>query len=379
VEGVRANEDRCRHHVESSTATVTALVPAIGYEGASQLAKRANERRKTIKEVAIEEGMLTPEQFDELVSPEAVCRLGSPSFQGKRNDDSRNTKVLDSISVSLVGETWEVEPPQCDHASECIHCFGGCGHNHGPGGKADGASSLGPVLFIDTAGRRYRCPRKLRIHRTHQVFDRTDLGVIVSEAGIWGDFEEQLLKELKERKVPVVAVFNKSDIAEPNGTVLSRLTAQKIPVVKTSAVSGGGILDFRQALLDTAPSEFVNNPTILSDLVGPGEMAVLVVPIDKEAPKGRLILPQVQAIGISSIVMRTVWLSGTGTTPCFGTIEATPRLVVTDSQAFLKVTADTLETFPDLLFHPFCPLQRRSFRTRSWDPRHRSTETGDRV
>jgi aspartate ammonia-lyase len=92
VEGVRANEDRCRHHVENSTATVTALVPAIGYEGASQLAKRTNEAGKTIKEVVLEEGMLTPQQFDELVSPEAVCRLGSPSSQGKRNDDSRDTE-----------------------------------------------------------------------------------------------------------------------------------------------------------------------------------------------------------------------------------------------------------------------------------------------
>jgi fumarate hydratase class II len=61
------------------------------YEGQSQLA-RGQRKAKNIKEVAIEEGMLTPEQFDELVSPEAVCRLGSPSFQGKRNDDSRGTE-----------------------------------------------------------------------------------------------------------------------------------------------------------------------------------------------------------------------------------------------------------------------------------------------
>jgi [FeFe] hydrogenase H-cluster maturation GTPase HydF len=207
---------------------------------------------------------------------------------------------------------------------------------------------LGPVLFIDTAGiDDTGALGELRIHRTLQVFDRTDLGVIISEAGIWGDFEEQLLKELKERKVPVVAVFNKSDIAEPNGTVLSRLTALKIPVVKTSAVSGGGILDFRQALLDTAPSEFVNNPTILSDLVGPGEMAVLVVPIDKEAPKGRLILPQVQAIrdlldgDAYCMVVKERELRH-----ALERLKRSPRLVVTDSQAFLKVTADTPRDVP---------------------------------
>jgi aspartate ammonia-lyase len=78
VEGIVANEERCREHVETSTATVTALVPVIGYENAARLAKLATERRKSLKETAIMEGMLTAQQFEESVSPEAVCRLGSP-------------------------------------------------------------------------------------------------------------------------------------------------------------------------------------------------------------------------------------------------------------------------------------------------------------
>jgi aspartate ammonia-lyase len=81
VEGMEANEERCRQHVESSTAMITALVPVIGYENATRLVKLANQRRKTIKETAIIEGMLTPQQFEEMVSPEAVCRLGSPSYE----------------------------------------------------------------------------------------------------------------------------------------------------------------------------------------------------------------------------------------------------------------------------------------------------------
>ncbi len=83
VEGMEADEERCRQHVENSTATVTALVPAIGYNNATRLAKLAAERRKTIKETAIGEGMLTLQQFETWVSPEAVCRLGSPSY-GRR-------------------------------------------------------------------------------------------------------------------------------------------------------------------------------------------------------------------------------------------------------------------------------------------------------
>jgi aspartate ammonia-lyase len=87
VEGMKANEERCRQHVESSTATITALVPVIGYEAASRLVKVAGDGRRSIKEAAISEGMLTPQQFDELVSSEAVCRLGSPSFQREKWDD----------------------------------------------------------------------------------------------------------------------------------------------------------------------------------------------------------------------------------------------------------------------------------------------------
>jgi aspartate ammonia-lyase len=78
VEGLAADEERCRKHVESSTATVTALVPVIGYENATRLAKLAAERRRSLKETAMAEGMLTAQQFEESVSPEAVCRLGSP-------------------------------------------------------------------------------------------------------------------------------------------------------------------------------------------------------------------------------------------------------------------------------------------------------------
>jgi aspartate ammonia-lyase len=85
VEGIEADEERCRRHVENSTATVTALLPVIGYERACRLAKSAAETGRSIKEAALAEGMLTAEEFEELVSPEAVCRLGS-TWRGKREN-----------------------------------------------------------------------------------------------------------------------------------------------------------------------------------------------------------------------------------------------------------------------------------------------------
>jgi len=87
VDGIEADEERCKRHVESSTAAATALLPAIGYEAAARLVKLAVEQRKSIKETAIREGILTADQFEELVSPEAVCRLGSPASSRKNQDD----------------------------------------------------------------------------------------------------------------------------------------------------------------------------------------------------------------------------------------------------------------------------------------------------
>jgi [FeFe] hydrogenase H-cluster maturation GTPase HydF len=202
---------------------------------------------------------------------------------------------------------------------------------------------LGPVLFIDTAGiDDVGALGELRVRKTRQVIDRTDLCVIVTAAGEWGGFEEQMLAEFHRRKVPTVVVFNKADIARPRRELTDNLSGQKIPFVETIAVEGGGIIEFRRALLDAAPKEFYENTVIVADLVGPGEMAVLVVPIDKEAPKGRLILPQVQAIrdlldsdSYCLVVMERELRYA------LERLTEPPRLVVTDSQAFLKVAADT--------------------------------------
>ncbi len=207
---------------------------------------------------------------------------------------------------------------------------------------------LGPVLFIDTAGiDDTGALGEMRVQRTRRVFDRTDLGVLVAEAGEWGQYEDMILAEFKSRGIPTVVVFNKMDIGGPRREVLDRLAAGKIRVAMTSADRGSGILDFRQALLDAAPADFINNPTILSDLVGPGEMAVLVIPVDKEAPKGRLILPQVQAIrdlldGDSFAMM----VKERELREAMDRLKKPPKLVVTDSQAFMKVAADTPREVP---------------------------------
>lgn len=210
---------------------------------------------------------------------------------------------------------------------------------------------LGPVLFIDTAGVDDSGPLgELRAQKARQVLERTDIGIVVTVAGAWGEFEEAIVKELAERQVPTVVVFNKIDLAEvPAGHLeqLVDLTGAAIPSVKTAALSGIGLIELREALIRLAPEGFLNPPSILGDLVGPGELALLVVPIDTEAPKGRLILPQVQSIrdlldnDSYCMVVKERELRG-----ALNLLKRPPALVVTDSQAFLKVAADTPEGVP---------------------------------
>jgi [FeFe] hydrogenase H-cluster maturation GTPase HydF len=206
---------------------------------------------------------------------------------------------------------------------------------------------LGPVLFIDTAGiDDVGVLGELRARRTMQVFDRTDLGVLVTEAGSWGAFEDGILDEFQQRKTPIVVVYNKIDLDQHPAPV-PRLEELKITPVRTQASEGRGVLDFRQALLDAAPPDFIDNPSILGDLVRSGEMAVLVVPIDKEAPRGRLILPQVQSIRdlMDSDAMALV-VKERELGHALEQLKRPPQLVVTDSQAFLKVSADTPPSVP---------------------------------
>ncbi|MHC4552598.1 MAG: [FeFe] hydrogenase H-cluster maturation GTPase HydF [Planctomycetota bacterium] len=206
---------------------------------------------------------------------------------------------------------------------------------------------VGPVLFIDTAGIDDEgALGEMRIDKTRQTLDRVDLGVIVSD-GEWTSFEVKLLDELKSRSVPVIAVFNKTDVNTPSAEAVDMLKSATIPVVQTAAVNQVGILDFRQALLDSAPADFIDSPAIVGDLVGPGQTAVLVVPIDKEAPKGRLILPQVQTIRdlLDSDAMCVV-AKERELRAAIDNLKTPPKLVVTDSQAFLKVAADTPPEVP---------------------------------
>ncbi len=202
---------------------------------------------------------------------------------------------------------------------------------------------IGPVLFIDTAGIDDEgALGTQRVSRTRQVIDRTDVALLVVAAGEFGSFEEQLLDALAAEDVPVIVVWNKADLAEPPAAAAEAAARRRLPTVATVAPDGRGVLELREALIRTAPEEFVNTPPIIADLVAPGELVVLVVPIDKEAPKGRIIQPQVQTIrelldhDAYCTVVKERQLGA-----ALARLQRPPALVITDSQAFVEVAGQT--------------------------------------
>jgi [FeFe] hydrogenase H-cluster maturation GTPase HydF len=207
---------------------------------------------------------------------------------------------------------------------------------------------LGPVVFIDTAGiDDCGALGEQRLQKTRQVLDRADVAVIVSAAGEWGAFEEALADQLQQLGTPAIAVLNKCDQAVPRPELIAHLASRGVAVVQTIATRAEGIVDLREALVRSVPKELLDSPAIVADLVPPGELVVLVVPLDMEAPKGRLILPQVQTIrdlldhDAYCMVVKERELRD-----ALHRLNRPPALVVTDSQAFLRVAADTPRSVP---------------------------------
>ncbi len=202
---------------------------------------------------------------------------------------------------------------------------------------------VGPVLFIDTAGLDdIGTLGARRVAKTRLAFDRTDIAVIVTDAGRWGEVEDALAADFQQRATPVMVVFNKCDLAPPPDAVKAALTGRGLPFIEISATGGDFRHAFREMLIQRIPEDLVQNPVIAGDLVRPGDVVMLVVPIDLEAPKGRLILPQVQTLrdlldhDACCMVVKERELR-----EALHRLREPPALVVTDSQAFLKVAADT--------------------------------------
>ena len=208
---------------------------------------------------------------------------------------------------------------------------------------------IGPVVLIDTAGLDDEGELGMkRVEKTYEELRRCNLALVVADAssGVTS-FEEEFLANLKKRRIPALLVLNKSDQAMPDAAALSALGARLgVTVVAVSALTGQGIVGLKEQIVRASSYEDAE-PSLVGDLIGAGDFVVLVTPIDKAAPKGRLILPQQQTI--RDILEKDAVAIVTKEHELKLTLErlgAPPALVITDSQAFLKVSADTPPEIP---------------------------------
>lgn len=208
---------------------------------------------------------------------------------------------------------------------------------------------IGPVVVIDTPGFDDEGELGgLRIKQTQKILNKTDAAVLVAdgEAGL-NDFDRELISRFKEKNIPYLIAYNKNDLKERK-----ELADNEISV---SAENGAGIEELKHRLGELIPK--ADNKRLLGDLINGGDTVVLVIPIDKAAPKGRIILPQQQALrdildsGAVAVVCRDTELKET-----LEGLKTKPKMVVTDSQAFAAAAKDTPQ---DVMLTSFSILMAR--------------------
>lgn len=201
---------------------------------------------------------------------------------------------------------------------------------------------IGAVTFLDTAGIDDSTNlSKLRIEKTLKVLNRTDIAVLITTSQGFSNYEINLTNKFKELEIPYIVIINKSDIEKISKQKLEEIKNYTKNIYEMSATNDKNITDnFVSALVKIVPDEFVNPPSILGDKVKKSDVVILVTPIDKEAPKGRLILPEVQTIrdlldnDCISVVVQQNNLEN-----AINLLKKKPQLVVTDSQAFKEVNS----------------------------------------
>lgn len=203
---------------------------------------------------------------------------------------------------------------------------------------------LGPVVLIDTPGLDDTGDLgALRVQKAHQTLNKTDIAILVVDASSGVTAEDQrILSRIREKQIPCLVAVNKSDL-DSAGEIPKLPDSSAIEVLPVSAKTGQGIEKLKERIAALAPKE-EENRRIVGDLLSPGDLVCLVIPIDKAAPKGRLILPQQQTIrdildtGALALAVRDTelkaTLEGQDGRPGFH-----PALVITDSQAFASVAS----------------------------------------
>lgn len=206
---------------------------------------------------------------------------------------------------------------------------------------------LGPVVMMDTPGIDDEGELgSMRVRKSYQVLNKTDAAVLVIDGTVGASAEDEtLLERIRKKNIPFIVVINKKELADTatEEVVKRRLTLDDGQLALVSAATGEGIHELKERIASIAR---VEEPAkyLVRDLLEPSDIAVLVVPIDSAAPKGRLILPQQQTIrDILEADAVSVVVKENGVKNALGQLNKKPKMVITDSQVFAQVAADTPE------------------------------------
>ena len=208
---------------------------------------------------------------------------------------------------------------------------------------------IGPVNFLDTAGiNDSTALSSERIEKTMKIINRTDVAIVVCDYNGIDDYERNLIEKFNELKIPFMIFINKTDEKYPSDSIIEDLKNYTEHILLSSVKTDDLIVfKIKELLVKLLPEDFVNSPKIVGDLIPQGSTVILVIPIDKEAPKGRIILPQVQTLrdlldnNCVSVVVKESELKS-----AIDNLESAPSLVVTDSQAFKNVSEIVPENIP---------------------------------
>lgn len=217
---------------------------------------------------------------------------------------------------------------------------------------------LGPVMIIDTPGIDDEgVLGSLRIQKAYQVLNKTDIALVIIDAAVGPSAEDlRLIKRINTKKIPLLIVINKCETINEDKKTAYQALLPNGKLLFVSAEQKLNIFELKEAIAQTVPAD-ENKAQIVADLLSPSDFVVLVVPIDSAAPKGRLILPQQQTIrdilkaDAAAIVVKENELTNT-----LQNLGKRPKLVITDSQVFKKVAA---ETPADILLTSFSILFAR--------------------
>lgn len=208
---------------------------------------------------------------------------------------------------------------------------------------------IGPVNFLDTAGiNDSTALSSERIEKTMKIINRTDVAIVVCDYNGIDDYERNLIEKFNELKIPFMIFINKTDEKYPSDSIIEDLKNYTKHILLSSVKTDDLIVfKIKELLVKLLPEDFVNSPKIVGDLIPQGSTVILVIPIDKEAPKGRIILPQVQTLrdlldnNCVSVVVKESELKS-----AIDNLKSAPSLVVTDSQAFKNVSEIVPENIP---------------------------------